>query len=143
LAQYLARAEEVLKGAFESKNALIVQNIDPNIVVLYNPAYLESVLLNILSNAIKYSHPNRQPRIELSAVYSDKQWVLRIQDNGIGIDLEKHGDKIFGMYKTFHSNSDARGIGLFITKNQIEAMGGFISVESVPNEGTCFSIHFA
>lgn len=143
LTQYLARAMEVLKSAFESKDALIVQNIDPTIAVMYNPAYLESVLLNILSNAIKYSHPNRQPRIELTAVYSDKQWVLRIQDNGIGIDLEKHGDKIFGMYKTFHSNSDARGIGLFITKNQIEAMGGSISVESVPNEGTCFSIHFA
>ncbi len=143
LTHYLERAKEILKVAFESKDALIVQNIDPNLEVLYNPAYLESVLLNILSNAIKYSHPDRPPRIELSAVYSDKQLVLHIQDNGMGIDMEKHGDKVFGMYKTFHSNADARGIGLFITKNQIEAMGGSISVESVPNEGTCFSIHFA
>ena len=69
--------------------------------------------------------------------------LLQISDNGMGIDLEKNGDKLFGMYKTFHGNADAKGLGLFITKNQIEAMGGSISVESVPNEGTCFSIHFA
>jgi PAS domain S-box-containing protein len=143
LAQYLARAMEVLKPAFESKDALVLQEIDPDIVVLYNPAYLESVLLNVLSNSIKYSHPDRQPRIELRTSYSDKQLMLHVQDNGIGIDLEKHGEKIFGMYKTFHNNSDARGIGLFITKNQIEAMGGSILVQSVPNEGTCFTIVFA
>jgi len=67
---------------------------------------------------------------------------LLIKDNGLGINLEKHGEKLFGMYKTFHKNDDARGIGLFITKNQIESMGGSIEVESKVNVGTTFKINF-
>ena len=65
-----------------------------------------------------------------------------IEDNGLGINLEKHGEKLFGMYKTFHKNANARGIGLFITKNQIESMGGSIEVESKVNVGTTFKINF-
>lgn len=57
-------------------------------------------------------------------------------------DLNLNRDKIFGMYKTFHGNKDARGIGLFITKNQIEAMGGKVYVESEVGKGTTFKIHF-
>ena len=67
--------------------------------------------------------------------------VIEISDNGIGIDLVKNGDKLFGMYKTFSNNKDSRGIGLFITKNQIEAMGGSITVESELNVGTTFKIY--
>ena len=63
-------------------------------------------------------------------------------DNGVGIDLEKYGDKLFGMYKTFHQNEDAQGLGLFMTKNQIEDMGDQISVDSKKDEGTIFRVHF-
>ena len=66
--------------------------------------------------------------------------ILQIADNGIGIDLERNGNKIFGMYKTFTNNKDSKGIGLFITKNQIEAMDGQIIVESVLDQGTTFKI---
>jgi len=69
--------------------------------------------------------------------------VLEISDNGIGIDLERYGNKIFGMYKTFSDNPDSKGIGLFITKNQIEAMGGSITVESTPEIGTTFKIYIS
>ena len=67
---------------------------------------------------------------------------VSFQDNGQGIDLERHGSKIFGMYKTFHRHKDAKGIGLFITKNQIESMHGKIEVESAVNEGTTFHLTF-
>jgi len=73
----------------------------------------------------------------------DGKCVLEIKDNGLGIDLEKHGRKLFGMYKTFHKNKNSRGIGLFITKNQIESMGGNIEVESKTNIGTTFKIFFS
>ena len=67
---------------------------------------------------------------------------IRIEDNGIGIDLKRNGDKIFGMYKTFHKNENAQGIGLYITKIQIEAMKGEISVKSKVGVGTSFRIIF-
>lgn len=68
---------------------------------------------------------------------------MQISDNGIGIDLKKNGHKIFGMYKTFSSHKDSKGIGLFITKNQIDAMGGNITVESQPNQGTTFKVYIS
>jgi signal transduction histidine kinase len=69
-------------------------------------------------------------------------WILEIGDNGVGIDLERHGDKIFGLYKTFTQTPNSRGVGLFITRNQIEAMGGSVGVESEVGVGTVFKIHF-
>lgn len=65
---------------------------------------------------------------------------MSVTDNGLGIDLKKHGEKVFGLRKTFHRNKDSRGIGLFITRAQVEAMEGDISIESEPNVGTIFTI---
>ncbi len=67
--------------------------------------------------------------------------MISFEDNGLGIDLKKHKAKIFGMYKTFHKNKDSRGIGLFITKNQIESLGGRIEVESGVDKGTTFKLY--
>ena len=106
---------------------------------------MDSILLNLITNAIKYKHENRDPIIELKTRLDFKdndRVILEIKDNGSGIDLDKFGDKLFGMYKTFHYNKDARGIGLFITKNQIESLNGEISVESEPEIGTTFTIKF-
>ncbi|OCC28252.1 Histidine kinase [Leptospira interrogans serovar Canicola] len=103
---------------------------------------MESILLNFLTNAVKYRHPDRVPEITLNAERQENRLILSIKDNGLGIDMKKYGDKLFGMYKTFHNNKDAKGIGLFITKNQVEAMGGKIEVESRLNNGTTFRIIF-
>ena len=121
---------------------MIKNDIATNVTVNYNPAYLESIILNFLSNAVKYSHSQRQPVILLSCFYEGNKPVLTITDNGVGIDLKRHGDKLFGMYKTFHGNTDARGLGLFISKSQIEFMGGRVEVESELNEGSTFKIYF-
>ena len=91
---------------------------------------------------MKYRHKERPAQIVLSTNTVDNKLVLNIADNGVGINLEKYKEKLFGLYKTFHGNSDARGVGLFITKNQIEAMGGKIEVESEINIGTTFKILF-
>ena len=66
--------------------------------------------------------------------------ILIFEDNGLGIDLKKHSKKLFGIYKTFHVHEDSRGVGLFITKNQVESMGGRIEVQSEVNVGTTFKI---
>jgi len=132
----------ILSEQIAFKKAVLDNNVAPEIFVKYNPAYLESILLNFISNAIRYSHPLRQPTIALKSYSENEKTVLEISDNGIGIDLKKYGDKLFGMYKTFHENPDSKGIGLFITKNQIDAMGGYVTVESEPNVGTTFKIYF-
>ncbi len=108
----------------------------------YIPAYLESIMLNLITNAIKYKHSDRDPTVELKAYEKDGKKFLKISDNGVGIDLKLFKDKIFGMYKTFHYNEDAVGIGLFLTKNQIESLNGTISVDSEVNKGTTFLIEF-
>jgi PAS domain S-box-containing protein len=120
----------------------IDNKIDSSASIQAIPAYLESILLNFVTNGIKYRSNDRKSFIKTHTTLEDGFTVLHIEDNGIGIDLKKNRDKLFGMYKTFHGNKDARGIGLFITKNQIEAMNGKIEVESEINVGTTFKIYF-
>jgi signal transduction histidine kinase len=108
--------------------------------ITYVPAYVESIFLNLLTNSLKYRHPDRHPEISCRTYKKGSNIYLEFKDNGIGIDLKKNGKKLFGMYNTFHSNKDAKGIGLFITKNQVEALGGSIEAESTVDVGTTFSI---
>ena len=109
---------------------------------VYSKAYIESILLNMITNSIKYRHPKRNPAIEIMTWKNGNDAILTFRDNGIGIDLNLHGDKIFGLRKTFHGNQDARGVGLFITKTQVEALGGSISIESRVGIGTTFTVRF-
>jgi signal transduction histidine kinase len=143
LREYILQALGVLSEQIIQKNVQIINNVPEDTLVNYNPAYLESVVLNFISNAIKYSSPERQPKIELSVFHEKENMIFKVSDNGIGIDMKKNGDKLFGMYKTFNNNPDARGIGLFITKNQIDAMGGKVEVESELGIGTSFRIYFS
>lgn len=105
------------------------------------PAYVDSALLNLLTNAIKYKSPERMAKIEIEVNHNQGYTIVSVRDNGLGIDLSRHGDKLFGMFKTFHNHPEAKGIGLFMTKNQVEAMGGKITVESTPGMGTTFHIY--
>jgi PAS domain S-box-containing protein len=132
-----------LNGLILEKQMIILNNVPENISVSVVPSYLDSILLNLLSNAIKYRKPIGETVIEISAYQEAEMVVLCIKDNGIGIDLKKYGHKIFGMYKTFHGNQDARGFGLFITKSQIDSMGGKITIESSPNVGSTFKVYFS
>lgn len=121
----------------------IFNDIDPRTQVFGLSAYIESILLNLLTNAIKYSDDSKESKfVKLYEENSKEYRVLCVQDNGIGIDLEKHGRKIFGMYKTFHKHPDSRGIGLFMSKNQVEALGGNIELESEVGVGTVFKVYF-
>jgi len=124
-----------------ASNAKIITNFEVTHID-HIPAYLDSILLNLLTNAIKYKHPSRDPEIRVSSFKENNKTVLTISDNGLGIDLVKNEHKLFGMYKTFHGNEDARGIGLFMTKSQIEALNGSIEVTSEPNIGSTFKIIF-
>ncbi|TDQ11881.1 sensor histidine kinase [Pedobacter metabolipauper] len=131
-----------IRALIEKEHAEFSIYVDKDLILSYNPAYMESILLNFFTNAIKYRHPDRQPKVIIAVIAEGDKLTLEIKDNGLGIDLSLHGNKLFGMYKTFHVHDDARGIGLFITKNQIEALGGKIEVESEIGIGTTFRILF-
>ena len=137
----ITRVTNILSKQINSNEVTIITEIPKDTVINYNPAYLESILYNIILNSIRYKHPNRKPLIKITFTSENNVKILKISDNGIGIDLDRNGDKVFGMYKTFTDNSDSKGIGLFITKNQIDAMGGNITVESEINIGTTFKIY--
>lgn len=108
----------------------------------YPNIYLESIFLNLLTNALKYSKPGRRPVIDVKTYTLNNDIILEIKDNGLGINLERYGHQMFKLQKTFHKHPESRGIGLFMIKNQIEAMGGEIFVESQEDVGTTFFINF-
>jgi PAS domain S-box-containing protein len=139
---YLKKVLNVV-SAYNYRNlGTIINNIPKDATINFNPAYLESVLLNFCTNAIKYAHPERDLIIEFNFFIENGKKVFTITDNGLGIDLKKHGDLLFGMYKTFHKHEDSHGIGLYITKNQIESMNGAVSVESAVGVGSTFTVTF-
>jgi len=142
LFEKIQNVEKNLTAYLKNYNAVIINDVEEDLEVKAVPAYAESILMNFITNAIKYRNPMRKPVVRLTAETDGDYTVLSIKDNGLGIDLEEHGSKLFGMYKTFHENPDARGIGLYITKNQIEAMNGKITVDSEVGKGTTFKIYF-
>ena len=139
---YVAQTIDVLRVQTDSTNSIIQNNVSRNLTLQTNPVYIESILLNLLTNAIKYRHPEKKLVVEIDAVLKNNELQLVIKDNGRGINLEKHKHEIFGLHKTFHGNSDAKGIGLFITKLQVEALNGRIEMKSKEDEGTSFIINF-
>lgn len=120
------------------------QDIEVNITneisqIQYECPVLKNILKNLISNAIKYAHPGRKPVINIKwQSYGSNFVLLTIADNGIGIDLDKYGHKLFRPFKRFSSQAWGSGIGLFIVKNFVERNGGFIKVESLPEQGTTF-----
>ncbi len=133
---------DILQNSILKHQIEIKVHIPDTLEVQIVPSYLDSILLNLIGNAIKYRSALRPGHIQIRAYTTTNSVVLEVQDNGMGIDLEKHEGKIFGMYKTFHKVADARGFGLFLTKTQIEAMGGQISVESMVEVGSTFRVRF-
>ncbi len=141
LYDYVEKAIYNIAAIAKNTNTDIINNIDSNLYVKGIPAYLDSIILNFLTNAIKYRSDERLPKVKLTSSEQNDFVVLNIADNGLGIDLEMYGDKLFQMYKTFHKNKDAIGIGLFITKSHIESLGGKVIVKSEVNKGSEFSIY--
>ncbi|MFB9863754.1 PAS domain S-box protein [Rufibacter immobilis] len=139
--QICREAVESLHESIGAYGIKVRTEIAPNTFVYGNRAYLFSIVYNLLSNAIKYRSPERRPEITVKTT-TNQQWVSVIfSDNGLGFDEEKVGDKIFRLYQRFHRDIEGRGLGLFLVKTQIDAMGGEIKVSSTIGVGTQFQIH--
>jgi len=144
-----ASLEEVFENVFsqlsfqiELHKPIIKLKFDKVPELITNKAYIESILLNLLTNSIKYKSENRKLKISITAEKIDNKTILTFKDNGIGIDLERNRDKVFGLYQRFHNYPDSKGLGLYLVKSQVETMGGTISIDSEVNKGTTFTITF-
>lgn len=132
------QVRSMLSAQITEIDALVTYDFSKAPTIQYPYIYLESILLNLLSNALKYYSPKRRPEIHFTTYIKNYQLVLEVKDNGLGINLQRYSHQIFKLRKTFHRHPESRGIGLFMIKNQLEAMGGDITLTSVENEGTTF-----
>jgi len=137
----LLRTKEMLAAEISKTEATINHDFSEAPTVMYNNVYLESIFLNLISNSLKYKAEDKAPEIFVQSKSKDGVVQLEFRDNGLGINLKKNGHKLFGFSKVFHRNKDAKGVGLFLTKAQVDAMGGEIWAKSEEGNGTSFFIN--
>ncbi len=141
LKERILKVQSILKDKIQEANVILEEHIEVNECYAI-PAYIESILYNLISNSIKYRSPERPIIIRVSTFSKDDQLHLVVEDNGLGLDLERLKDKVFSMYQRFHDHVEGKGIGLFLVKTQVEALNGTIHIESEVNKGTTFRIVF-
>lgn len=124
----------------KEKQAVITFDFSKAPAVCYPRKVIDSIFINMLTNAIKYRKKEEAPSIHLTTEEDGDFVILTVKDNGQGIDMDKYGNKVFGLYQRFHESTDGKGLGLYIVKNQVEALGGKIAVESILNKGTVFYV---
>lgn len=135
----LGRARVALGFDLEKSRALIESNFTAAPEVVMPRSYLDSIFLNMISNSIRYTNPGEPPVIHIQSTRFPGYTELTFKDQGMGLDLERHGHRLFGLHQVFHRHPDSRGVGLFITHMQVTALGGKIVVESEPGKGISFA----
>ena len=133
-------AVELLQGEIIKSEAEITIDFSKAKTIYYPKKYIDSIIFNLLSNALKFKSPDRKPKILIRSYKQEGYTYLEVKDNGLGLDLKKYGDKLFKLRKTFHNHPDAKGFGLFITKTHIESMNGKIMAKSTLGKGSTFTI---
>lgn len=131
-----------LQNIIQQAKADIVADFTAVDELEYTKVHLESIFLNMLTNAIKYCDENRPLKIKITSEFEDDMILVKFEDNGLGMDLERYGDRLFGLYQRFHETKDGKGLGLYMIKSQVTSMGGKIEVESELGKGTIFKIYF-
>lgn len=127
-----------IKDIIESSGAIITAEFEWS-EVCFSKSNIRSVLLNLITNAIKYRSPDRKPVIELFSKKEGDQFILKVKDNGLGIAKEHHA-RIFLMFKRIYTQVEGTGVGLYLVKRIVENQGGTIAIESEVNKGTTFTI---
>lgn len=140
ISEEFAKIHELFHGSLKEKNAVLNSNLEYDTIYCVR-SYLNSILYNLISNAIKYGDHKRLNNIRVSSYLDGEELIIEVSDTGVGLDVEKYSESMFGIYKRFHEHVDGKGLGLYLAKQQVEAIGGRISVESKLGEGTTFIIN--
>jgi PAS domain S-box-containing protein len=142
LNQHLNSVLGSIQSILEGSNVSLKADFSELETIKFNRNYLESILLNLITNSIKYARSGVPPLISIYSRKSNGLSQLIISDNGMGFDMEKVRDKVFGLNQKFHDHPDSKGIGLYLVYNHITSLGGRISLDSKINEGATFTITF-
>jgi PAS domain S-box-containing protein len=137
-----SKVEKNIAALLASANGEIRFDFSKAEGIVYNKVHLESIFINLISNSIKYASSDRDLSISVISENTETGTTISFKDNGIGINLERYGDRIFGLYQRFHAAKEGKGLGLYMIKSQIVASGGDIQVFSKQGEGTTFIVHF-
>lgn len=130
---------EALANEVKKIEPSIIKELDVRKIVSYKP-FLFDIIYHLLSNALKFSNPDKPLEIKISSKEDEDNYYLKISDNGRGMDLKLFGDRIFKMYMRHHHDVTGRGIGLYIVKNRVESINGKIEVKSNVMKGSTFTI---
>ncbi|WP_266206058.1 sensor histidine kinase [Pontibacter kalidii] len=141
LGQVCQQVLEQFKDELELNRAQVKVEVDPSYRLMSIRAYLYSILYNLISNSLKYKADCRPLELAVAAKRDARGYVLTVRDNGSGMDMHLVQHQLFQLYKRFHPNTHGKGIGLFMVKTQVQALSGKIAVESVPDQGTTFTIY--
>lgn len=131
-----------INSLIQNSQATISIDFSKTDKITFNKSYLKSIFLNLITNSIKYTKPNTLSNITIRSEITNNATQLIISDNGIGFDLKKVKDKIFGLHQTFNDHADSNGIGLYLVHNHVTNLGGQITLDSQLNEGSTFTITF-
>lgn len=142
LSDALARIFKTLEKDIESSSARFDIDLENTPSVYGVAPYVESIFYNLISNAIKYKALDRAPHITITGKHTEEYTLITVSDNGLGIDLIKFQDAVFNLYKRFHTHVEGKGLGLFLVRAQMIAMGGKVEIESAPGKGTTFHLTF-
>lgn len=124
----------------KTTEASIVYNFSVS-EIWFSKRIIRSIFQNLITNAIKYRRKEVSPVIHITSSEDKEYYMLTLEDNGLGIDLEQYGDKVFTLFQRFHTGIDGKGMGLYIIKTQLETLNGKITLSSKVNSGSTFTVH--
>ncbi|WP_309641134.1 PAS domain S-box protein [Flavobacterium sp.] len=133
---------EGIGNLIDKDNIHIISDFSEVVEIFSIKAYMHSIFFNLITNSIKYCTPGEPARIEIKSKNENGKTILTFKDNGLGIDMNRNSGKVFGLYERFHAHVEGKGIGLFMVKTQVEAIGGKITIASELNKGTEITITF-
>ncbi|MDB4902086.1 MAG: domain S-box protein [Mucilaginibacter sp.] len=130
-----------LNNLMQNENVKVTFNFEAADNFITIKSYMHSIFYNLILNSIKYKRTDNDPVISITTRKYDNKLEILFKDNGKGID-EKNFKNLFGLYRRFDTSVEGKGMGLFMVKMQVENLGGKISVQSKPGQGTTFKVEF-
>lgn len=141
--EVLDAVKNILLPAIRESGAGIRADFSRCPTIGFSRVQLQSVIQNLVANSIKYAKEGEAPAIEMATRVEDGYVVLEVRDQGIGMDLDLYGNKLFHLFNRFHTNKEGSGVGLYLVRSIVEYYKGKIVVDSEVDKGTIFKLYFS